>query len=399
MRTKPRENLMSLNISVVIPTYNRCALIGESIASAWHQDIAPHEIIVVDDGSTDATAQVVEAACAPVRYLRQDNAGKSAALNRGIEAARGDLLLVLDDDDILPAGALAAHVAALEGNPDAAISYGRFTRFRGPGEEAHLSRDIEPMPDQDGRRFLVRLLERCFLPNPAWMVRREAQLLAGPYRSDLPRGQDYDMILRIARENRAVSANAVTLYQRKHISERRTREGLSRTENTVGGWIEAEKSIFAKIDETWDDSDFAPYDDVESGDEARRLAALQRGVVMFMRKLYDRSERHFRRYALMPGADRPGARELVVAGSLMGCRYGIEEILDGREDISWLRQVGLPDALRPALACQLPWRLRELAQGGRLRDAGQLLAIGSRTFGAKALAHAAAARVSRALAR
>lgn len=386
---------MTLSVSVVMPTYNRRELIGESIASALAQKPAPAEVIVVDDGSSDGTGEAVRRFGGRVRCIRQDNAGKSDALNRGIAEATGDCLLVLDDDDLLPPGALAAHVAALGAAPGADISWGRFARFRGAGETAHLSNDLEPLPPDHGRRFVVRLLECCFLPNPSWMVRRSAQLAVGPYRGDLPRGQDYEMILRLARAHRAVAANAVTLFQRKHVSQRRTASGLARTEDTVRGWIEAEKAIFADIDETWSDEEFAPFADAGDGDEARRLAVLERGIVMFMRKLYDRSQHHFRRYAAMPGAERPGPRERLVAGSLLGCRYGIDEIIDGREDIGWLAAIGLPPALAPAMARQVPWRVRDLAREGRLRDAGQLLAIGARAFGSRALARSAAARLSR----
>lgn len=376
-----------------MPTHNRAHLIGESIASALGQTLAPFEIIVVDDGSSDETPELLRSFPAPVRVLRQANAGKAAAMNRGIAAARGGYLLVLDDDDLLPPGALAAHVAALEAAPAAVFSYGRFARFSGPGAEAPASEDLEELPEPGAKRLLVQLMTCCFLPNPAWMVRREMQLAAGPYREDLPRGQDYEMILRIARAAPGVYAGGVTLYQRKHVAARMTSRGAVVARDTVAGWIDAERVIFADIDARWNDADFRPFPDPEAGAEAERLAVLQRAVILFMRKLHAEAARHLARYAAMPGSDAPGRRELAVAGDLLGARYGIAEILDGSLDPALLARLGLPLALRRAMARQLPWRMRETLAEGRIGDTVRLLDWGRRAFGGAALLGAAGSRI------
>ncbi len=380
-------------VSIVMPTHNRAHLIGESIASALGQSHPPFEMIIVDDGSTDETAETIAAFGNDVIYLRQDNAGKSAALNRGIAAATCDLLLVLDDDDLLPDGALAAHVAALRARPDAGFSYGRFARFTGPGEEAWRSTDLEPLPEPGAKRLLVQLMQCCFLPNPAWMVRRAAQLAAGPYRTDLPRGQDYEMILRIARSAPGVFAGAVTLYQRKHVAARVTTRGTVMAKDTVTGWIDAERAIFSEIDERWDDAEFQPFGDLPKGPEAQRLAVLQRAVILFMRKVHAPAERHFARYAAMLGDAAPGEHELAIAGDLLGARYGIGEILDESHDPAPLAALAFPLALRRAMARQLPWRMRELVGEGRLADAARLLVWGRRALGGAALFGAASAKI------
>lgn len=380
-------------VSVVMPTYNRAHLIGESIASALGQSLPPAEIIVVDDGSTDYTFDAVKEFSGAVTCLRQANAGKSAALNRGIAAARGDYLLVLDDDDLLPPDALAAHVAALEGQGQAGFSWGRFARFSGRGEDAPASTDLEPVPETDTRRLLVQLMTCCFLPNPAWMVRRAVQEAVGPYRTDLPRGQDYEMILRIARAAPGVFAGGVTLYQRKHEAARRTARGTVVAKDTVAGWIDAERAIFSEIDAQWDDADFRPFADLAPGVEDERLAVLQRAVILFMRKVHAPAERHFARYAALLGDAEPGVRELAVAGDLLGARYGIGEILDGTHDPARLAALGLPLAMRRAMARQLPWRVRELVGAGRLGDAARLLAWGHSAFGSAALIGAAGGRI------
>jgi len=95
------------NISVIIPTYNRGYTIEHSINSVLAQTYTNYELIIVDDGSTDATASLVKTICASGRpgverisYVRQEQSGKSAALNRGIAAAKGEWLAFLDSDDV-----------------------------------------------------------------------------------------------------------------------------------------------------------------------------------------------------------------------------------------------------------------------------------------------------------
>jgi glycosyltransferase involved in cell wall biosynthesis len=97
-----KTNGGSPQFSVVIPTHNRAGHLEEAVRSVWNQTYPAHEIIVVDDGSTDDTPQVVEGLIrdgAPLRYLAQTNQGAAAARNRGIRAATGDWIALLDSDD------------------------------------------------------------------------------------------------------------------------------------------------------------------------------------------------------------------------------------------------------------------------------------------------------------
>ena len=88
-------------ISAVIPTYNRRDMVCEAIDSALTQTYPCHEIIVVDDGSTDGTGELLREKYGDrIRYIRQENAGPSAARNRGIEAATGEWIAFLDSDDL-----------------------------------------------------------------------------------------------------------------------------------------------------------------------------------------------------------------------------------------------------------------------------------------------------------
>jgi len=108
-------------ISVVIPLHEGERFIAEAIASARDQDHPPREVIVVDDGSTDAGPSIVEA-IGGVVLLRQDPRGPGAARNRGIEAATGELIAFLDQDDLLRPAALRRHRETLDAHPEAMLS-------------------------------------------------------------------------------------------------------------------------------------------------------------------------------------------------------------------------------------------------------------------------------------
>lgn len=112
-------------VSIVIPTYNYGAHIAEAIESCLRQTYANLEIIVVDDGSTDNTAEVVAALSTAhpgrIRYLNQDNAGAAVARNRGMVEARGAFVTFLDSDDLLTPDAIEVRLRVLQENPDIGV--------------------------------------------------------------------------------------------------------------------------------------------------------------------------------------------------------------------------------------------------------------------------------------
>ena len=110
-------------ISVVIPCYNRAGLIARAVASAVAQSHLPHEVIVVDDGSTDGSAGVAAGLPGPVRVLRQANAGAAAARNAGIATATGDWVAFLDSDDEWHSDKLRLQLDAAARFPDAQLVF------------------------------------------------------------------------------------------------------------------------------------------------------------------------------------------------------------------------------------------------------------------------------------
>lgn len=110
-------------VTVVIPTYNRASFLSDTLQSVLGQSCQDFEVVVIDDGSTDNTREVVSAF--PAKYIWQENQGCTVAYNRGIEEARGKYIFFLDSDDILLRNALAKGVEVLDQHPEAGFSYGQ----------------------------------------------------------------------------------------------------------------------------------------------------------------------------------------------------------------------------------------------------------------------------------
>jgi len=134
---QPRRPLTSMQastgksrgVSLIIPCYNGAAFIGEAIDSALGQSIRPDEIIVVDDGSTDSTAEVIASFGSAVAYIYQDNQGEPAARNRGLAEAKAEYIAFLDADDVWPARSLEVRAKALAARPEIDFAFGVTEQF------------------------------------------------------------------------------------------------------------------------------------------------------------------------------------------------------------------------------------------------------------------------------
>ena len=128
-------------VSVIIPTYNRAGIVGRAIESALTQTYHDVEVIVVDDGSSDHTRDVVRSFGARVRYLYQANAGVTAARNRGIREARGEFIAFLDSDDEWKSWRVEAQVTALSQHAVAGLAWTDMAAVDNTGrvvDERHL---------------------------------------------------------------------------------------------------------------------------------------------------------------------------------------------------------------------------------------------------------------------
>jgi glycosyltransferase involved in cell wall biosynthesis len=185
---------MTPTVTVVIPTYNLASLLPEAVASVRTQQWPNLEIIVVDDGSTDATESVLNSLAndSDLRWFRQDNAGAAAARNRGIAEARGDWIAFLDADDVWLPGKLTAQFGELEKRPNAAFSYTDVTLRFATGEESDLACGNADQP------LLMQLLGGNLFATPTVVVRRECLREVGLFDEQLRTGEDWDLWLRLA---------------------------------------------------------------------------------------------------------------------------------------------------------------------------------------------------------
>ena len=185
------------DISVIIPTYNRVARLEKALESVRHQSLLPDEIIVVDDGSTDATsvmmADFMEQTKIKTLYLQQPNQGPAAARNLGIDVSRGRYLAFLDSDDQWYQEKLAHQYCTMQANPAYLVSH---TRERWLRNNEHLNqKKYHFAPHGDIYQQSLRL---CCVGMSTAMVRRELFSRYGGFDETLRCCEDYDLWLRVA---------------------------------------------------------------------------------------------------------------------------------------------------------------------------------------------------------
>lgn len=177
--------------SVVVAAHDAEATIGEALDSVLAQTTPPLEIVVVDDGSTDGTADVVARHGERVRLIRQENRGPAAARNVAIRRSVGEFAAILDADDVFEPERLAAFSELAAARPELDILMSDVYLERG-GEVTGLFSEETPFADDDQ---FTQLVDRCFLAEPA--VRRTTLLAAGGFDETLRVGEDWECWLRL----------------------------------------------------------------------------------------------------------------------------------------------------------------------------------------------------------
>lgn len=182
-----------MDISVIIPTHNRAPVLGHALASVLAQSEPPAEILVVDDGSTDATPSLLAGRFPQVRYLRQARGGVSRARNAGIAAARCEWLAFLDSDDRWLAHKLAVQRRALRAHPRLRVCHSDEIWIR-------AGRRVNPMRKhaKHGGWIFRHCLPRCVISPSSVLLHRSVLQRVGGFDESLPACEDYDLWLRLS---------------------------------------------------------------------------------------------------------------------------------------------------------------------------------------------------------
>lgn len=181
-----------MQISVILPNYNRAKTLPRALDSVLGQRLPAAEILIVDDGSQDATRQLIQTRYPDCRYLYQSNQGVSAARNRGIQEAKGDWIALLDSDDAWLPDKLSRQTQALQAHPDYRLCH---------TDEIWIRNGVRVNPmkkhTKSGGRIFPACLPRCVISPSAALLHRSLFDELGLFDTSLPACEDYDLWLRI----------------------------------------------------------------------------------------------------------------------------------------------------------------------------------------------------------
>ena len=248
-------------VSVIIPTYNRAHLIGRAIQSVLNQTYQDFEIIIVDDGSTDDTEEVIkkfQRKDERIKYVKHEkNKGSSAARNTGIKLARGKYIAFQDSDDEWLPEKLEKQMRVFENAPErVGVIYTGYWRVEGS------KRIYIPSPKVKRKEGYIHdnLLEGNFVSTQTAVVKRECLQLAGMFDERLPRLQDWELFIRISKAyefkcvdeplvvshftpdsisaNQATLIEGLTLILEKHSEDfRKDRRLLAKWQYSIGNLL------------------------------------------------------------------------------------------------------------------------------------------------------------------
>ncbi|WP_372624745.1 glycosyltransferase [Falsiroseomonas sp.] len=197
-------------VTVVITCYNHGRWLPDAIGSVMMQDHQPIETIVVDDGSTDDTAEVCRR-FPGIRYVHQENAGLSAARNRGLREASGSLITFLDADDLLMPHAIKTGARLLAENPDWAFVFGGHR-----GVDADRRSLWETIPGPTNTSYVELLRDNLVVMHATVLYRRQRLEAIGGFDASLRASEDYDVYLRLARSGAFGCHGELVAEYRRH---------------------------------------------------------------------------------------------------------------------------------------------------------------------------------------
>ncbi len=372
-----------LSATAIIPTFNRAAFLPEAIESLLAQSVPLERILVVDDGSTDATALTVARYGSRIDYVHKPNGGKSSALNLALRQVQTEFVWIFDDDDVAAPRALEIMSNALIEAPASGFSYGPYKKFRtaADGSRIVIDHDFPSVPPEG---LFVALMGRCFFHQQGLLVRRHCYDALGPFDETLIRSQDYEMMLRLARRYRGVEVPGPLFFQREHVGDRGTQNHVIRTAELNATWMRFDQRFMQRLRDVCALEEFLPYRPVRlplTGQE-RLSALLERCTILGRRSLWALAAEDLE--AAVSISNIQQIEHLTPMQSQILHRmfdvysYGdlrFHEAGAFRRALARIRCSTLAHDMRLAMSWGLPYRIRSAATACNLADTARLMKV------------------------
>jgi GT2 family glycosyltransferase len=235
-------------VSVIIPNYNRASLIGETLNNMLRQTRPPDELIVVDDGSTDESVDVIKRFGDRVKLLRQANSGPGAARNLGFEHATGEFVQFFDSDDLCTLNKLEMQVAALQ-RTGADFAYGPWLQARlENGQAIYSQAPLQQRGLPEDVSQLSWFLRGWVVVFQSCMFRRSFLDRVGRYRTDLMPTEDSELLFRILKAGaRSVHVPEALVLYRVHGTDQITGGGMKQARRTLD-WLRYCEVVASQFD-------------------------------------------------------------------------------------------------------------------------------------------------------
>lgn len=365
-------------ISVILPTFNRDAYLAAAIDSVLGQTVPIHDFVVVDDGSTNGTRDVVAGYAPHVRYVHQPNGGKIAAIENGLGLIGGEFVWIMDDDDVACPNALAALVAPLVRDDTIVFSYGHLVKFTTDRDGKIVRTEKSLYPTADPRPFLLKFMEDGFITGqPCVLARRTALDTVLPFDRSITASVDYWLHLNMGLIGPTACVDEVVLLQRQHPGARGPLANRYQESERANRWKSSDTVIIGRLLERLMLDAFVPYpasrERMTTFD--RRAALVQRGVIAARKQIWTRALEDFAEAFAIEPDDPLTALELRILSGALGCRYGIEEVYNEPEILDCLRALGDIRPREAGIAGQLGRPLlHRMKIAARLRQPAQMRA-------------------------
>lgn len=207
--------MIDFKVSIIIPNYNRASLIGDTLENMLTQTLEPYELIVVDDGSTDHSVEVIKSFGDDVILIKQSNRGPGAARNRGLSVATGDFIQFMDSDDLFSKNKLEVQATELE-RTKSDLVFSPWVKLRFEGKLAIKENLVlqQKMPS-DKLPLLNWFLRSWSTVFQTFMIRHEFLKKIGGYREDLMPHEDSELFVRLMLLNPKITFTdqCITLYR------------------------------------------------------------------------------------------------------------------------------------------------------------------------------------------